>query len=266
MKLTILDKTGTKVGDFDLELHEDIREDIFKKAYLAENSLFKQEQGADPEAGKKAAIHLSKRRRKFRTTYGRGGSRTPKKVMWARGRQLRFVGAFAPNTVGGRKAHPPKAEKKIYGNINNKEWERALRVGLAACFDKELVSKNGQKVPENYPLVLDDSLEALSKTKEVEEALVKLGFEEEVARTKVRKVRAGHGTMRGRTYKDKRGPLVVVSKEEAPLIKAVKNVKGFEVLTPELLMVSDFGMSEKPGRALLFTKSALAEFKEVLSQ
>lgn len=264
MKLNIIDKTGKKVGDFDLNLPYDVRADIFKKAVMAENSLFRQSHGADPQAGRKAAIHLSKRRRKLRTTYGRGGSRTPKKVMWSRGTQFRYVGAFSPNTVGGRRAHPPKAEKNIIKEMNNKEWIKALRSGVAASFDNKIVGAV-QKIPENYPFVLDDSVEKLNKTKEFKEVLEKLGFSDETLRTQTRKIRAGRGTMRNRTYKVKRGPLVVVSSVEAPLLKAARNVQGFDVITPELLMVSDFGMSEIPGRAVLFTKAALNEFVEVLN-
>jgi hypothetical protein len=47
-------------------------------------------------------------------------------------------------------------------------------------------------------------------------------------------------------------------------MKAARNFRGFEVITPDLLMVSDFGMSYKPGRAVIFTKLALEGFKEVL--
>lgn len=265
MKAAIIDKTGKKVGDFDFNVPADVRDDIFKKAVLAEFSLFKQEKGADPMAGKRNAIHLSKRRKRFRTTYGRGGSRTPKKVMWARGRQLRFVGAFAPNTVGGRKAHAPKAEKNIYKFINNKEWIKALVSGLSASLNKDLVMANGQKVPENYPFVLDDSCEQLAKTSEVKDVLVGLGFKDEIERIDERKVRAGRGTMRNRTYRTKRGPLVVVSTIEAPLLKAARNIRGFDVVTPEVLFASDFGMSEKPGRVVLFTKTAAQEFMEVIN-
>ena len=264
MKVAIIDKTGKRTADFDLKVKEDIRNDIFKKAVLVENSLFRQEQGADPLAGKKNAISLSKRRRKFRTTYGRGGSRTPKKVMWARGTQHRFVGAFAPNTVGGRKAHAPKAEKSILKDMNNKEWVKAMKTGLLASFDKSIVSANGQKIPESYPFILDAGIEKVDKTKDFKAVLEKLGFKEEVERASSRSVRAGKGTMRGRTYRVKRGPLVVVSSVEAPLLKASRNVKGFDTITPDLLMVSDFGMSEKPGRAVLFTKAAMDEFMEVL--
>ena len=265
MKLAIIDKTGKKVGDFDLQFSEDIRDDIFKRAVLAEASLFKQPKGADPEAGKKNAIHLSKRRKHLRTTYGRGGSRTPKKVMWSRGTQFRMVGAFAPNTVGGRKAHPPKASKDTIKGINNKEWIKALRTGLAASMSRDIVTENGQKVPESYPFVFDSSVEKFEKTKDFKEFLGKLGFTDELERTQNRKIRAGKGTMRNRTYKVKRGPLVVVSSFEAPLMKSGRNISGFEVITPELMMVSDFGMSEKPGRTVLFTKEAVEEFMGVLN-
>jgi large subunit ribosomal protein L4e len=265
MKLDIIDKEGKKVGDYELTLpSEDIREDIFKKAVLAEVSLFTQPKGADPLAGKKSAIHLSKRRRKLRTTYGRGGSRTPKKVMWSRGTQFRFVGAFAPNTVGGRKAHPPKSEKNIIRNINNKEWLKAFQTGILASLNKDVVLKNGLKVSDNYPFVLDDSIEELAKTKDFKTFLEKVGFEKEIERTSNVKIRAGKGKMRSRRYKVKRGPIVVVSDLEKPLFKAARNIKGFDVITPELLMVSDFGMSVNPGRAVLFTKAALEQLKEVL--
>ena len=265
MKLAIVDKTGNKVSDFDFNLVEDIREDIFKKAVLAETSLFRQAKGADPLAGKKQVINLSKRRKNFRSTYGRGGSRTPKKVMWARGSQFRYVGAWASQTVGGRRAHPPKAEKNTLQTMNNKEWVKALRTGMIASLNKDLIIGNGQKVPENYPFVLDKSVEEISKTKDAKELLSTLGFSEELERTQTRKIRAGRGTMRNRTYKVKRGPLFVVSSDEAPLLKAVRNVRGFEVVTPDLLMVSDFGMSEKVGRAVIFTKDALTEFMGVLN-
>ncbi len=265
VKVAIIDKTGKKVSDYDLKLTGDIREDIFKKAVFSENSMFRQAHGSDPMAGKKHAINVSKRRKGFRSTYGRGGSRTPVKAMWSRGTQFRFVGAFAPQTVGGRKAHPPKAEKKILKNMNNKEWLKALETGILASFDKEIVSANGQKVPSNYPFILDSSVEDLAKTSEFTSYLEKIGFADEMQRTSIRKVRAGKGTMRNRTYKTKRGPIVVVSSIEKPLLKAARNVKGFDVITSDFLMVSDFGMSEKPGRAVVFTKGAIEEFMEVFN-
>ena len=266
IKLDVVDKTGKKVSDFNFVVNEDIRDDIFKKAVISESSLFRQRKGADPLAGKRQVINVTKKRRGFRTTYGRGGSRAPKKAMWARGVQHRFVGAFASFTVGGRKAHAPKAEKVIIKNINNKEWIKALRVGFVASLNNKIVSSNGQKVPKNYPFVLDNSFEEISKTKDFIDCLNKLGFNEELERVEYKKVRAGKGTMRNRTYKLKRGPLVIVSSMESPLLKAARNIQGFDVVTVDLLMASDFGMDIQPGRAVLFTKEALEAFNnEVLN-
>lgn len=263
MKLKIIDKTGKEVSDVVLNLNDVLRDDIFKKAVISENSLFRQKQGTDEKAGKKVTINLSKRRKSFRTTYGRGGSRTPKKVMWSRGTQFRFVGAFASNTVGGRSAHAPTSKKNIFKDINNKEWLIALKTGVLASLNRELVSKNGQKLPINYPFILNDDFENLQKTKEIISVLKTIGFQNELIRSRIKKVRSGKGTMRSRKYKSKRGPLFIVSSVQLPLFKAVRNIAGFDVITPELLMVSDFGMSDKPGRTILFTKNAFNEFVEV---
>ncbi len=266
MKISVIDKTAKKVSDYELNISESVREDIFKKAVTAESSIFRQKAGATPLAGKKSSINVSKRRQVLRSTYGKGGSRTPKKTMWKRGMQVRFVGAFVSQAVGGRRAHPPKASKNIVKEINNKEWLKALRIGITASMDKDIVSANGQKIPANYPFILDDTLEKVQKTKDIEEIFKTIGLDEEMQRLEIKKVRAGKGKMRNRTYKTKRGPLVVVSSADAPLLKASKNLENFEVIIPELLMVSDFGMSFRPGRAVIFTKSALDQFQEVLKE
>ncbi|MFW6286042.1 MAG: 50S ribosomal protein L4 [Nanoarchaeota archaeon] len=265
MKTNIIDNTGKKVSDYDIEILEDIRDDIFKKAVLAERSLFIHNTGANPLAGKRVSINVSKQRQRYRSTYGRSASRVPKKAMWRRGRQLRFVGAFAPGTVGGRRAHPRKAEKNWLKDMNNKEWLKALKVGLVASMNQKFVVANGQKVPKTYPFILDNVVEDMNKTKDVKAFLDKVGFNEELQRTTYRKVRAGKGTMRNRTYKIKRGPMIVVSSIDKPLLKAARNIRGFEVLTSDVLMVSDFGMSDRPGRAVIFTKAALEEFMEVFN-
>ena len=185
--------------------------------------------------------------------------------MWARGQQHRFVGAFAPNTVGGRKAHAPKAGKNIIKSLNNKEWQKAILSGLAASLNRTLVMENGQKVPESYPFVIDSKTEEIAKTKDFVSILHDLGFGDEMQRTSERKIRAGRGTMRNRTYRTKRGPLVVISSMEAKLQKAARNIQGFEVVSADLLLASDFGMSEKPGRAVIFTQDGAKEFMVAIS-
>ena len=85
---------------------------LIKRAVLTLQNNKRQRYGANPEAGKKVSAALSKRRRKYRGSYGHGISRVPRKILSRRGTSMNWQGAFAPGTVGGRRAHPPKAEKK----------------------------------------------------------------------------------------------------------------------------------------------------------
>ena len=265
IKVPIVDSTGKKTGEVDVSVLKTIRDDIFKKATLIENTWSRQSHGADPQAGKKQVINLSKRRRKLRTTYGRGMSRSPRKVMWSRGTQFSYKGAFAAFTVGGRKAHAPTSNKDMLRNINNKEWQKALEIGFSASLDATRISKF-QRVSSLYPFILDDSCESsVSKTKDAKQMLEVLGLGDEIERTSVVKIRAGKGKMRNRRYKVKRGPLFVLSSDESPLFKSLRNIKGFEVITPDFLLVQDFGMSEEPGRQVIFSKSAHSEFMEVVN-
>ncbi len=263
MKIDIVNREANKVGSIELDLGNDVRDDVFKKVVLIERTWFRQPYGAKPTAGKGYAIHLSKRRRRFRTTYGRGISRVPRKVMWRRGTQLRFVGAFAPGTVGGRRAHPPKSWKNIYRKVNKKEWLLALKSGIIASLTQEYVSKNGQKVPTKYPLVLDESFNDIKKTKELVEVLNKLGLENELERCSMVSIRAGKGKMRNRRYKVRRGPLFVVYDEEN-LVRAASNIKGVDIVDVDMLLADDFSMGIHPGRLVLFTKKALEVLKEEL--
>jgi len=91
------------------------------------------------------------------------------------------VGAFAPGTVGGRRAHPPKSWKVIALSMNIKERRKSIRSALAATVTTDEVGKK-HRLPKNYPVVLDASFEALSRTSEVEQCLVKLGLQDELTR------------------------------------------------------------------------------------
>ena len=55
-------------------------------------------------------------------------------------------------------------------------------------------------------------------TKEALAALDTLGLTEDIERCKAKKVRAGRGKMRGRKYKQKKGPLFVLPKDVIGLL------------------------------------------------
>ncbi len=121
--------------------------------------------------------------------------------------------AFAPSTVKGRQPHPPRAEKKILKSIPKKEAKLALFSAIAATAQKETVASRGHKIEAvaDIPLIVDNAIESLTKAKEVEEALTKLGVLSDITRVRnSRKIRAGKGKHRGRKMKQAVGPLIVV--------------------------------------------------------
>src|SRR3989338_38182 len=113
MKIPILTPEKTKIGEKELPSHflEEYRPDLIQRAVLALQSAARQRYGAYPEAGLRHSSKLSKRRRKYRGSYGLGISRVNRKILSRRGTRFNWAGAFSPQTVGGRRSHPPKAEK-----------------------------------------------------------------------------------------------------------------------------------------------------------
>jgi len=258
MKASIIDLNGKIVGEIELpaQFNEEYHPNLIKRAVEAIHANKRQPYGSDPEAGKKASVRLSKRRRDYRASYGRGISRVPRKILLRRGSQFYFVGAFAPGTVGGRRAHPPKAEKDWSKKINKKERKKAIRSALSATFNKQLVESRGHKVPELYPFVLVDDFMNLKKTKDVKKTLEAIGLKEELERSAKKKIRAGKGKMRGRRYRKKTGPLLVVS-DKCDLMKAASNIPGIDVVLVQNLNADLLAPGGVPGRLTLFTKSAL---------
>ncbi len=265
MKLPLINKSKTETGKVDLpvQFSEPVREDLIRKAvYIFEMNQI-QAYGADPMAGNKYSSKLSKRRRAYRGSYGFGISRTPRKIISRRGRRLNWIGATAPNTVGGARAHAPKAEKINERDMPIKERRKAIRSAIAATILPETVKARGHRVPLNYPFILDDDICKIAKTNDLHKTLIKLGFTEELERTSVRKVRAGRGKSRGRKYKTKRGILFVVA-TTCNLQKSALNIPGAEIVSVENLNVELLAPGRNPGRLTIWTKGALNKLNEGL--
>ncbi len=247
MKIKILNTSKTEVGSADLpsQFSEPVRKDLIERAFMATQSAKIQPYGSSPGAGLRASAEISRRRRKYRGSYGFGISRVPRKIMSRRGTRMVWVGAVMPGTVGGRRAHPPKASKCWTEAINKKERRKAIRSAMAATLDRELVSGRGHKVPANYPFIIKDDLAKIEKTKEMREKLSKLGFEDEMERTSKKKAS---------------GLLVVTSGSN--LTKALSNLKGFDCIDVKDLCVEKLAPGGVPGRLTLFTEAAIKDLSE----
>ena len=262
MKATVYSIKGEKVKQIDLpiQFEEEYRPNIIRRAFLVIRSHLRQPYGAKPKAGQRSSAVLSRRRRDYKTSYGHGLSRIPRKTIWRRGRQFGWVGAFSPGTVGGRKAHPPKAEKIQELKINKKERKKAIRSAIAATANPVLVKERNPTLSLNLPIIVESEFEKINKTKEAKKVLENLGLKKELERTEKKKIRAGKGKMRNRKYKKKVGPLIVVS-YDCPLLKAAPNIPGVDICPINSLNALLLAPGSKPGRLTIYTESAIENLR-----
>lgn len=262
MKADIYNTDGNKSGSVELptQFNEPLRKDLIQRAFLAIKSNKKQPYGSYPTAGQRVSAKISRRRRDFRGSYGKGISRAPRKVLSRRGSQFFWVGAFAPGTYKGRRAHPPKAQKIYKEKINKKENRKAIRSALSAVTNEFLVKQRGHLF-KILPLIIDNRLYEIKKTKDLVKFLEKLGLENELQRLEVRKVKAGQGSKRGRKYQNKKGPLFVLGKKH-DVSKILCSIKGIDCALINNINVELLAPGGIPGRLTLFTKDAIDMLNE----
>jgi|TARA_Y100000310_G_scaffold167546_2_gene167350 large subunit ribosomal protein L4e len=264
MKSNILSIEGKKIKEIELPkcFSQEIREDIVSRVLEAKKT--KQPYGPSPVAGNQysASGKIQHRRHVWKTHYGKGISRIPRKIMSRRGSQFIWVGATIPGATGGRRAHPPKVismlDKK---KINKKEMEIALVSALSATANKKEVRKkyerlNDEKIDlKNLPFIVESKIVSL-KAKELLESFKKI-FNEELfdILLKKRKIRSGKGKLRGRKYKSNAGILMVMGKSE----KIKTNL--FETASAANLNITDLAKGGQ-GRLVLYTEQAIKNLGE----
>lgn len=245
METTIRSLDGSDDGTLDLPsiFEEGLRSDLIKRAVLAAQANRKQDYGADEYAGLRTPAES------FGS--GRGMAHVPR----SNGR-----GARVPQTVGGRPAHPPKAEKDRSLDVNDKERKKATRSAIAATADGDLVAERGHDFDDDVelPVVVSDDFEDLVKTKEVVDVLESLGLDADIERADDRKIRAGQGKLRGRKYRRPTSILFVTSSETGPS-KAARNLAGVDVATAAEVNAEDLAPGTQPGRLTVWTQAAVEE-------
>lgn len=238
-----------------------VREDLIKRAVLAMHANRRQAYGADPLAGKRTSAHYHGIKDRRGSMKNREIARLPR-LHGNTVPHLFWRARLVPQAVGGRKAHPPKSEKKWKQKINKKEKKMAVASAISASAKKDFVLKRGHKFELELPLVITDDVEKISKTKELLKVLLNLKLDKELERAKKKNVRAGKGKMRGRKYKKKKSLLLVVS-DSKEIKKAGRNLPGVEVVQVRNLNVELLAPGASPGRLVIWSESALKELERL---
>jgi len=237
----------------------EFRPDVIRRAVTAARANRRQPYGPAPMAGMRHAVRQWGK--------GRGAARV---MRLTQGR----TAAQSPPNVGGRRAHPPRPEKKLGEKINKKERLLAMRSALAAASDPEIVRRRGHRISDGLtvPVVITDDFERLfdkiakdyekqgerpAYTKETLKFLGLLGLEDEMRRARDGiHVRAGRGKMRGRRLKRPKSILFVVNDIENAR-RCVGNLPGIDIVQPSRLNVELLAPGGDPGRLAVFTEGAL---------
>ncbi|MDA4122385.1 MAG: 50S ribosomal protein L4 [Thaumarchaeota archaeon] len=250
--VAVIDLNGETSGQVDLPevFSGQLRADLVKRAFWILNSHGIQPYGRDPMAGEKTSAESG------HPPTGRGISRIPR----VKGERSRRSGQAAgvASVVGGRLPHPPRSEKSIYQKINRKEKGVALDAAIAFTGNAEAVAERGHRVGAlKFPLVVTDDVEAVSKTAELDSFLQKLGLSDELKRLYGGvKRQSGKARMRGRAYKERVGPLIVVSNDRG-IGKAADSIPGVKVVPVDSVSVLHLAPAGVGGRLTLWTASSL---------
>jgi large subunit ribosomal protein L4e len=260
MKANIIGIDGSTKGSIDLPsvFETEYKPKLIKRAVLAIQTARLQPKGANPRAGKEnTAVYRGYRGVPAQhRTINVEHARLPR--LKNRGSLLSGRVARVPHAVGGHAAHPLKAWEVLAEGINKKEKKLALKSAIATTTMKDLVAKRFI-VEKELPIIVEDKLEEIAKTKEVVGALEKVGVAKDLenAKNKIRK-RAGRGKSRGRVWKEKKSVLIVTGKN-SPVLKASRNLPGVDAVTAQSLNVELLAPGAEAGRLVIWTKSAVEE-------
>ncbi len=242
MKATVYSIEGKALKEIDLpsQFEAEMRDDLVKRAVLSEESRIYQPQGNYVWAGLETSARYRGRKEDYGAVKNKGIPHLPHEVQ-PKGQYGKVK--RVPHAVKGRRAHPPKVEKKIIERINKKEYMRALESALAFVADKKVVCGRANSEVASVPIIMDNSFEKFKKAKEIVKVLELLHLMKFVEKSK------RNGT---------KAPLVVVSRD-SDVLNAAANLSGVDVVTAQTLQVRHLAPGTHPGRLTLFTEGALGE-------
>jgi len=261
MKINVLSVDGKAGKEIATALFDaPLREDIVQK--IAEMQKEKQPYAPFWLAGNQtsASGNVKHNRHVWKTDRGKGLGRFPKKRMADKGERFTWVAAVIPGVRGGRRAHPPKIEKREL-KVNRKELALALSSAIAMTASPEMIKKkysSVEKIDIKLPLIVEGKIMGM-KAKNLFEGMEKmLGKELFQIAVKHKVQRAGKGKLRNRRYKSNSGMLIVTGKDEK--MKA----SGFDIVNAKELKVKD--LFANGARLTMFTEAAVKELEEKIKK
>jgi len=259
MKAQIYGIDGKASGEAELpsQFSAVVRPELIARAAISDQTKHYQPKGNDPRAGLETSARYKGRKEDFGSGKNKGTAIRPREIL-PKGRLGKVK--RIPSAVKGHRAHPPHVNKTIFEQINKKEYCVALISAIAATAHKSYVSARGHKVKLALPIVIDNSLESVAKTSQVQSTLESL-IGDDLARCRTPKLRTGVRKRKGgKTYPTS---AIIAVASDAPVLRAARNIPGIEVMKVSDLTVERLAPGAKAGRLAIYTKAALEQIAKL---
>jgi len=226
-----------------------VRNDLvsFVHDQLSKNS--RQAHGVDRKAGMKHSAES--------WGTGRAVARIPR--VSGSGTHRSGQAAFGNMCRKGRMAHPLQTWRRWHRKVNLNQRRHALASAIAATACAPLVLARGHRVMNapQLPLILDDTVGQVAKTRDAIAMLKSAGCWDDIKRVMTNnQLRAGKGKMRDRRHKWRRGPLFIVDEGCESLRRAIRNIPGCDYCNVNRLNIRQLAPGGHLGRFCIWTQSA----------
>ncbi len=238
----------------------EFREDIVRRALLSEQSRNYQPQGHFIRAGfETTAVYVGKYSAAYRRGRHMGIAIRPRQKLGggAQGDVRRI-----PSATKGHRAHPHKIEKIIEEQINRKEYLLAIKSAIAGSSNVTLVTSKHLTAAKELPIVVDDKLESVAKTKDLVKVLGALGLLADVGKSHDPKVR--RGLKRLSSVRHFRNSVLIVSNSPDRISRAGRNIPGVDVCSVDDLTVAKLAPGARP-RLAIWTEGAISKVEAAVA-
>lgn len=166
--------------------------------------------------------------------------------------------AFGNMCRGGRMFAPTKTWRRWHRRINQNQRRYAMCSALAATALPALVMARGHRIDNigEVPLVVDNSIEKITKTREAVKVLKALNAYADVQKSKnSKKIRPGKGKMRNRRFVQRKGPLIIYNEDQG-ITRAFRNIPGVELLKVDRMNLLLLAPGGHLGRFCVWSRGA----------
>lgn len=207
------------------------REDLVRRALLAEQSLRYQPQGHYIFAGMETSAVYVGAYATYRTGRHMGIAIRPRQKLASGVQgQVRRI----PSSRKGRRAHQHKVQKTIKEMMNLGEYIKALESAVAGTAHSDALHKRHKITSMKFPVVVEDKIESISKTKDLMLLISNLKLGSDVERSHAPRVEKGRRKGQSRHF---RKTVLFVAKNAKSLEHAGRNIPGVDVCSVDKLSV-----------------------------